>query len=75
MRHLRCFYRHIAGLWRVVELSPMKMLIGDKNLKDETWTLQMAGFMGRVIRPNMKAFLEKKGVFIQIKEIDPCQIK
>jgi hypothetical protein len=37
----------------------------DTNLKDETWTRQMASFMGRVFRPHMKAFLEKKGFFLK----------
>jgi hypothetical protein len=37
----------------------------NSNLKDETWTRQMAEFMGRVIRPHMKAFLEKKGFFLK----------
>ena len=37
----------------------------NSNLKDETWTRQMADFMGRVIRPQMKVFLEKKGFFRQ----------
>lgn len=35
----------------------------NNNLKDETWTRQMADFMGKVIRPHMKGFLEKKGFF------------
>ena len=35
------------------------------NLRDETWTRQMADFMGRVIRPHMKAFLESKGFFLK----------
>ena len=33
----------------------------DSNVKDQTWTAQMAGFMSRIIRPHMKSFLEKKG--------------
>jgi nitroreductase len=33
----------------------------DSNIKDQTWTGQMAEFMGRVNRPHMKSFLEKKG--------------
>ena len=33
------------------------------KLKDRTWTRQMADFTGQVIRPHMKAFLEKKGFF------------
>ena len=37
----------------------------DSNLKDDTWTRQMADFMGKVIRPHMKAFLEKKGFFLK----------
>ena len=35
------------------------------NLRDETWTRQMADFMGRVIRPHMKPFLQKKGFFLK----------
>lgn len=37
----------------------------NSNLRDETWTLQMAEFMGKVIRPHMKSFLEKKGFFLK----------
>ncbi|MCB2149446.1 MAG: oxygen-insensitive NADPH nitroreductase [Deltaproteobacteria bacterium] len=37
----------------------------NSNLKDETWSHQMADFMGRVIRPHMKVFLEKKGFFLK----------
>ena len=37
----------------------------NSNLKDETWTHQMAEFMGRVFRPHMKKFLEKKGFFLK----------
>jgi len=37
----------------------------NSNLKDETWTHQMADLMGRVIRPHMKVFLEQKGFFLK----------
>lgn len=37
----------------------------NSNLRDETWTAQMAAFMGKVIRPHMKAFLEKKGFILK----------
>ena len=37
----------------------------NSNLRDDTWTRQMADFMGKVIRPHMKAFLEKKGFFLK----------
>lgn len=37
----------------------------NSNLKDEIWTRQMADLMGRVIRPHMKAFLERKGFFLK----------
>ena len=37
----------------------------DSNLRDETWTRQMADFMGKVIRPHMKAFLESKGFLLK----------
>jgi len=37
----------------------------NSNLRDETWTRQMADFMGKVIRPHMKAFLERKGFFLK----------
>jgi nitroreductase len=40
-------------------------LTRNSNLKDETWTRQMADFMSRVFRPHMKAFLEKKGFFLK----------
>ena len=33
----------------------------DSNLKDETWSSQMAGFMSKIIRPHMKDFIESKG--------------
>ena len=33
----------------------------DRNLKDETWTCQMAEFMSRVVRPHMKEFIASKG--------------
>ena len=36
------------------------------NLRDETWTRQMADFMGRIIRPQMKVVPpEKKGFFLK----------
>jgi nitroreductase len=35
------------------------------TLKDRTWSRQMADFTAQVIRPHMKAFLEKKGFFRQ----------
>jgi nitroreductase len=35
------------------------------KLKDRTWTRQMADFTSQIIRPHMKAFLEKKGFFRQ----------
>ena len=37
----------------------------NSNLRNETWTRQMAEHMGQVIRPHMKAFLEKKGFFLK----------
>ncbi|GAB6904574.1 Oxygen-insensitive NADPH nitroreductase [Desulfosarcina cetonica] len=37
----------------------------NSNLRDETWTAQMAEFNSRIIRPHMKAFLEKKGFFLK----------
>ena len=37
----------------------------DSNLKDETWSCQMAGFMSQVIRPHIKAFIESKGFCIR----------
>jgi nitroreductase len=37
----------------------------DSNLKDQTWSSQMADFMGQVIRPQMKSFLETKGFFLK----------
>ncbi len=36
----------------------------DSNLKDETWSNQMAEFMSKVIRPHMKAFLSRQGFFL-----------
>lgn len=37
----------------------------DSNLKDQTWTRQIADFMSRKIRPHMKSFLQRQGFFIQ----------
>jgi len=37
----------------------------DSNLKDETWSHQMAEFMGKVMRPHMKDFLNQKGFFLK----------
>jgi len=37
----------------------------NSNLRDETWTAQMADFMGKVIRPHMKEFLEREGFFLK----------
>lgn len=37
----------------------------DSNLKDQTWTRQMADFMNKVSRPHMKSFLEKRGFFLK----------
>ncbi len=37
----------------------------ESNLKDQTWTGQMAELTGKIIRPQMKSFLEKKGFFRQ----------
>ena len=35
------------------------------NLKETTWTRQMAQFMAAQTRPHMKSFLEKKGFFLK----------
>jgi len=37
----------------------------DSNLKDQTWTGQMAEFMSKKIRPHMKSFLKNRGFFIR----------
>ena len=37
----------------------------DSNLKNQTWTGQIADFMSRKIRPHMKSFLQKQGFFIR----------
>jgi nitroreductase len=37
----------------------------DTNLKDQTWSRQMADFMGKISRPHMKSFLEKRGFFLK----------
>jgi len=37
----------------------------NSNLKDRTWSCQMADFMSRVNRPHMKSFLEKKGFLLK----------
>jgi len=47
------------------ETTSKYYLSRDSNLKDETWSAQMAGFMSKVIRPHMKAFIESKGFCIR----------
>jgi nitroreductase len=37
----------------------------DSNLKDETWSSQMAGFMSKIVRPHMKAFIISQGFCIR----------
>lgn len=37
----------------------------DSNLKDQTWTGQVAGFWNHITRPHMKSFLEKRGFFLK----------
>jgi nitroreductase len=37
----------------------------DSNLKNQTWTGQIADLMSRKIRPHMKSFLQKQGFFIR----------
>jgi len=37
----------------------------DSNLKDQTWTGQMAEFMSKKFRPHMKSFLKNRGFFIR----------
>ncbi len=37
----------------------------DSNLKDETWSHQMAEFMSKVIRPHMREFLNDRGFFLK----------
>ena len=37
----------------------------DSNLKDETWSHQMAEFTSKVIRPHMKDFLTQQGFFLK----------
>ncbi len=37
----------------------------DSNLKDETWSHQMAEFMSKIIRPHMKEFLNNQGLFLK----------
>ncbi|MCG6911228.1 MAG: oxygen-insensitive NADPH nitroreductase [Deltaproteobacteria bacterium] len=37
----------------------------DINLKDQTWTGQIAEFMSRKVRPHMKSFFQKRDFFIR----------
>jgi nitroreductase len=37
----------------------------DSNLKDETWSRQMAGYISKIIRPHMKAFIASKGLCVR----------
>ncbi len=36
----------------------------DTNLKDETWSQQMAGLMSKISRPHMKSFIASMGFFV-----------
>jgi len=40
-------------------------LTRDSNLKDQTWQSRMADITGRISRPHMKSFLEKRGFFLK----------
>ncbi len=35
------------------------------NTKDQTWTRQLGEFTGKIIRPDLKSFLNKKGFFLK----------
>ncbi|MCP3944175.1 MAG: oxygen-insensitive NADPH nitroreductase [Desulfobacteraceae bacterium] len=37
----------------------------DSNLRDQTWSQQMADFMNKISRPQLKSFLEKRGFFLK----------
>ena len=37
----------------------------DSNLKDQTWSGQIADFMSQKVRPHMKAFLQGRGFFVR----------
>jgi nitroreductase len=37
----------------------------DSNLRDETWSRQMAGFMSEIVRPHMKAFIASQGFCVR----------
>jgi nitroreductase len=47
------------------EITRQYYRIRDSNLKDETWSHQMAEFMSKVIRPHMKEFLHDRGFFLK----------
>jgi len=47
------------------ETTSKYYLSRDSNLKDETWSAQMAGFMSKIVRPHMQAFIESKGFCIR----------
>lgn len=47
------------------ETTRMYYLSRDCNLKDETWSCQMAGFMSKIVRPHMKAFITSQGFCIR----------
>jgi FMN reductase (NADPH) len=47
------------------ETTSKYYLSRDSNLKEETWSAQMAGFMSKIVRPHMKAFIESKGFCIR----------
>ena len=47
------------------ETTRAYFLSRDSNLKDETWSCQMAGFMSQIVRPHMKAFITSQGFCIR----------
>jgi nitroreductase len=54
-----------AALKAYDETTRAYYLSRDSNLRDETWSRQMAGFMSKIVRPHMKAFITSQGFCIR----------
>ena len=57
--------RRDAVLEAYDETTRAYYLSRDSNLKDETWSCQIAGFMSKIVRPHMKAFIASQGFCIR----------
>ena len=54
-----------ADLEAYDETTRAYYLSRDSNLRNETWSRQMAEFMSRIVRPHMKAFITSQGFCVR----------